>query len=528
MKEIHDFDVVVVGAGNAALVAALSACEAGARVAVLEAANRAERGGNSRFAGAIFRIPHQGMEDIKPLLCKQAFAQTNKVNLGPYTPEEYSQELLSVTQGKANPALIKVLLESGYDTCKWMKEECGVHWQLTLHKFFNEDKINSNKGKLDIPPGVGMMARGEGVGLTNDLWAAVEQRSNVTVFYDTPALDLLIDGNNVCGVQARQADSDINFYGQVVLGCGGFEANPRLRRKFLGEGWDLVVVRGTRFNTGTMLESAIAAGAQPFGHWSGAHASPQDFDAPRVGDLRVTDKMSRYSYPFGISVNVLGKRFMDEGEAHFGLTYAKTGWAIGAQPEAKAFQIFDQKSLNLLEPRYSTGKPVIADTLEELANKLDINVTNFVQTCKEYNAACNPVHEFDPMRLDGNSTNESLSPPKSNWALPLDKPPYFAYKVTVGITFTYGGIKTDTDARALDNEDRVMSGLWVIGEMQGGLFYHNYPGGAGLVKGAVFGRVAGRSAAARAREIKGTAADVQGSNGRAGKVAKTGALRSMI
>ncbi|KAH8806017.1 FAD binding domain-containing protein [Xylogone sp. PMI_703] len=495
MKDIREFDVIVVGGGNAALVAALTAHEQGVKVAVLEAADKKERGGNSRFAGAIFRIPHNGLEDIRPLLCTEALAKTSRVTMRPYTSEEYTADMMKTSKGRADPVLTKVLMDKSYETVKWMKEK-GVHWQLTLNKFFAEDKIDKNM--LDVPPSVGMMAVHEGVGLMKDLWRAVEN-TTITVFYETPACDLIMEGNKVLGVKARQANANVNFYGQVILGCGGFEANPRLRRQFLGEGWDLVVVRGTRFNQGTMLEKAIAAGAQSCGHWGGAHATPQDQDAPRVGDLKWTDKMSRYSYPFGISVNIHGKRFMDEGEEHFSLTYAKTGAAVGQQPDAKAYQIFDQKHLNLLEPRYSTGTPVVADTLEELAKKLCINVANFVQTVKEYNEACTMKYPFDPMHLDGNSTGDKLTIPKSNWADPIDQGPFVAYKVTVGITFTYGGLKTDASSQVLDNEGRPMPGLWACGEMQGGLFYHNYPGGAGLTRGAVFGRIAGKLAASRAR-----------------------------
>lgn len=153
-------------------------------------------------------------------------------------------------------------------------------------------------------------------------------------------VDILADGDTVHGVRARLRDSFVDFHGQVVLASGGFEASPRLRRQFLGEGWDLVVVRGTRFNTGRLMEKAIAAGAGDVGHFGGCHATPQDLQAPKVGDLRVTDKMSRYSYPYSVMVNTLGQRFLDEGEAHFGLTYAKTGGAIGNQPGATAYQIF--------------------------------------------------------------------------------------------------------------------------------------------------------------------------------------------
>jgi len=162
----------------------------------------------------------------------------------------------------------------------------------------------------------------------------------ITPFYGHPVIDLLINGDTVSGVRVRLRDSFLDFKGQVVLACGGFEASPRLRRQFLGEGWDLVVVRGTRFNTGRMMEKAITLGAGDTGHWGGCHATPQDLKAPKVGDLRVTDKMSRYSYPYSVMVNLEGKRFLDEGETHFGLTYAKTGGAIGRQPGATAFQIF--------------------------------------------------------------------------------------------------------------------------------------------------------------------------------------------
>ncbi|KAJ5124318.1 FAD/NAD(P)-binding domain-containing protein [Penicillium bovifimosum] len=494
--ENHSFDVIVVGGGNAALVAALSAHESGAKVAVLEAATRQERGGNSRFAGAIFRCPHGGMEDLGPLLCESAQEVAKRCTVGPYTAEKFTEDMMNTSHGRADREQMQVVIDKGYETLVWMKEQ-GVQWQLTLNKFF-DTKIQT--GVIDLPPGGALMARHEGVGLTDDLWAAVEKTS-ITVFYDCPAHDLITAGSTVQGVKTRQTDFFIDFYGQVILACGGFEASPRLRRQFLGEGWDLVVVRGSRYNTGTMLEKAIAAGAQACGHWGGCHASPQDLRAPRVGDLSITDKMSRYSYPYSIMVNLEGKRFMDEGEDHFGLTYAKTGAAIGSQPQATAYQIFDQKTLHLLEPRYSTATPIQDDTLDGLALKLGINPTIFVNTVKQFNAAAPPTAVFNPFLKDGNSTGHKLDIPKSNWALPITDGPFVAYGVTCGITFTYGGIKTDTTGRVLSNEGSPMPGLWSAGEMTGGFFYHNYPGGAGLTKGAVFGRIAGQAAAQRAKSV---------------------------
>ncbi len=363
-----DYDVVVVGGGNAALCAALSAHEAGARVLVLEAAPREERGGNSRFAGAIFRAPHTGIDGIMPLLGEEAQADLEKVRIAPYTADDFRHDMLATSDNRADRDQMEIVIRDGYATMEWMRDQ-GVHWELTLRKFFNPEALEH---VIELPGGGAIKARGEGIGLTDDLWAAVEQ-IDIEVRYDHPAHDLLIEGDTVLGVRVRAHDSFEDFGAQVILACGGFEANPALRRRYLGEGWDLVVVRGTRFNTGTMLEKAIVAGAQAYGHWGGCHSSPQDVNAPRVGDLAVTDEMSRYSYPYAIMVNVDGQRFMDEGEDIFAYTYAKTGSEIRRQPRATAFQIFDQKTIHLLEPRYRTATPIVDDTIEGLAGKLGIN-----------------------------------------------------------------------------------------------------------------------------------------------------------
>ena len=431
----HTYDVVVVGGGNAGLVAALSAHEAGAKVAILESAPPSERGGNSRFAGAIFRVVHRGKEDIEPLVypSEQNRADLARCRIGPYTWAAYEADMLRTTKGQCDRAQMEVMFRHSYETVKWMRDR-GVKWQLTLGKFFDEEAI-AKGGMFDLNAGGCLMAQNEGEGLTDDLWAAVEACNDppVDVFYSSPACDLLADGDTVTAVRTRLRDGFVDFRGQVVLACGGFEASARLRRQYLGEGWDMVVVRGTRFNTGTMLEKAIAAGAGSVGHWGGCHASPQDLGAPRVGDLSVSDRMSRYSYPYSVMVNLEGKRFMDEGENTFGLTYAKTGGAIGRQTDATAFQVFDQKTLYLLEPRYSHEKSVKweAGSFEELGQNMGVNVREFCRTMEEFNVATSPG-EFSPFRLDGLSTGQNLAIPKSNWALSLDKPPYVAYGVTCG------------------------------------------------------------------------------------------------
>jgi tricarballylate dehydrogenase len=432
--ETHHYDVIVVGGGNAGLVAALSAQEHGARVAVIDSAPKEERGGNSRFAGAIFRIVHKGLDELKPLLCEEsATNDVPRVRVGPYTREKYEADMLKTTKGLCNREQMEVVFEKGYETVMWMKEK-GVEWQLTLKKFFNEDAI---KGKVfDMIPGGALMAKGEGEGLTDNLWAAVEKcmEPKIDVFYGTPAIDLIMDGDTCLGVTARLKTGFAEFRGKVILACGGFEASSRLRRQWLGEGWDLVVVRGTRFNTGTMIEKGIAAGCGNTGHWGGCHASPQDLGAPKVGDLSVSDHMSRYSYPYSISVNLEGKRFFNEGENTFGYTYAKTGAAIGRQTDATAFQIFDQRTLDILEPRYKTARSIFkADTIQELGEKIGVDAVQFVKTVEEYNAACPPLPEkIDPFVTDGHSTGTKLAIPKTNWAYPIDQGPFVAYGVTCG------------------------------------------------------------------------------------------------
>lgn len=430
MADVRHYDVIVVGGGNAALCAALSAQEGGARVAILEAAPKELRGGNSRFASACFRVVHNGMDDIEPLIHADNKYLCKRARLAPFTKERYAQEFAETSKGHFDPTAVQVLFRHSLDTVRWMRDQ-GVRWTIALSKFFTEEQITQEV--VDINPGLCLMAEGEGVGLTNNLWAAVEDKPTIDVYYSTPACDLLSRGDIVDGVLTRQADRFVEFHGQVILGCGGFESSPRLRRQYLGEGWDLVVVRGTRFNTGTMLEKAIARGAGSAGHWGGCHAVPMDINSPVMGKLELTDKMSRYSYPFAIMVNKEGKRFMDEGKDTFELTYAATGDLIGKQTDSTAFQIFDQKSIVTLEPRYSISTPVVDDTLEGLASQLGVNVREFLKTVREFNAAVpSDGPEWDPFHKDRRSTGDKLDIPKTNWCQTLDKPPFVAYAVTCG------------------------------------------------------------------------------------------------
>ncbi|MPZ61687.1 MAG: FAD-dependent oxidoreductase [Propionibacteriales bacterium] len=483
--------VIVVGAGNAALVAALAAHEQGAKVTVLEAGTREERGGNSRFAGATFRFAHDGMDSIAPLIADESKDLLPVSTTKPYPQADFARDLMETSGRRADRALTQVLVEESYDTVRWMRDK-NVKWELATRKFIDASKLSEQEPYV-LPPGGAVRVLHEGIGLMDDLFAAVEA-TDIEVWYDSPAHSLIADGSTVTGVRVRRPHEFVDLSGSVILACGGFESNPEMRLRYLGSGWELVKVRGTRFNRGTMLEEALRAGAQSTGHWGGCHATPVAWDAPDVGDLALTDSTGRHSYPYGILVNRDGRRFLDEGERYYLHTYAKTGSAIRAQPQAWAAQIFDQKTLECLQPRYSTQQPVVADTVRELAVGLGIAPDALERTIDAFNAAVpEDSGGFDPLVEDGLAAT-GIDPPKRNWALALDAPPFVAYPVTAGITFTYGGLRIDTEARVIDNEGRPMPGLYATGEITGGFFYDNYPGGSGLMRGAVFGRRAAASA----------------------------------
>lgn len=288
----------------------------------------------------------------------------------------------------------------------------------------------------------------------------------------------------------------------VVLGCGGFEANPEWRTRYLGPGWELAKVRGTRFNVGDGLRMALDIGACPYGNWSGCHATGWDRYAPEFGDLNVGDQFEKHSYIFGLLINAEGKRFVDEGLDFHSFTYAKYGAEVLKQPGQFAWQVFDSKVKHLLRPEYRVRQvtKVTANTLEELAQKLEgVDAEGFLSTVRAFNAAVRTDIPFNHIIKDGRGT-QGIEPPKSNWANPLDTPPFEAYATTCGITFTFGGLRIDRESgQVLDLNLHRIPGLYACGEMVGGLFYFNYASGTGLVSGAVFGRIAGAGAGKAAK-----------------------------
>ncbi len=483
-------DVVVVGAGNAALSAALSARERGADVLVLERAPEDERGGNSRFTAGIIRTVFNGVDDLEKLFELNAEDKA-KSDFGTYPKEKFFDDLGEITNYRTNPDLAELLVTRSYETIRWLKEK-GVKLQPS----YGRQAFNVN-GTFKFWGGLAVETWGGGPGLVDNLFEAAK-RDGIKVLYEARGIKLIHDDDGIHGVLVKHKGVSKEVRAKaVILACGGFEANAEMRTKYLGPGWDMAAVRGTRFNTGDGITMALEAGASPYGNWSGCHAVAWDKNAPEFGDLAVGDGFQKHCYPWGMIVNANGERFVDEG-AHFrNYTYAKYGKEILNQPGQYAFQIFDKKIIPALRDEYRIREitKYSANTIEELAHKMEgVDAPRLIKTIKEFNAAVRKDIPYNPAILDGRRT-EGLKIDKTNWANPLDEAPFEAYAVGCGITFTFGGVRVNTDAQVINTDGLPMKGLYAAGEMVGGLFYFNYPGGSGLTSGAVFGRIAGDSAA---------------------------------
>jgi tricarballylate dehydrogenase len=490
-------DVVVVGGGNAAFCAALSAAERGVRVLVLERAHEDEAGGNSRFTAGAIRCVYDGVDDLRAIMPDLTDEEVKNTDFGTYPEEKFFDDMARVTEYRADPELVETLVKQSRETMRWMRAK-GVRFQpIYGRQAFKVD------GKFKFWGGLTVEAWGGGPGLVAALTDSA-QRNGITVAYGARAQSLIHDDEGVKGVRVRQDGRTREVKAKaVVLAAGGFQANAEWRTRYLGPGWDLAKVRGTRFNTGDGIRMALEAGAMPTGNWSGCHAVGWDRNAPEFGDLDVGDNFQKHSYPFGIMINANGERFVDEGADFRNYTYAKYGRVILAQPGQFAWQVFDKKVLHLLRDEYRIKRvtKVSANTLEELVQKLDdVNPARALETIKAYNASIRKDVPFNPNVKDGRST-VGLPVPKSNWANTIEEAPFEAYAVTCGITFTFGGVRINPSAQVIDTEGQPMPGLFAAGEMVGGVFYFNYPGGTGLMNGAVFGRIAGASAGERARGI---------------------------
>ena len=484
--------VVVVGAGNAALCAALSAREHGADVLVLERATRPLRGGNTAFTAGAMRVAYDGVDDLRRLMPDLTEEEIRTTDFGSYPAGTFLDDLARVTEYRTDPDLAGTLVDQSLPTLLWMAEQ-GVRFvPIYGRQAFKVD------GRFTFWGGLTVEASGGGPGLVDALSRAAEC-AGVRTEYGARVLDLVRDDAAVRGVVVRQdgrtreepADA-------VVLASGGFQANAEMRARYLGPGWDLAKVRGTMYNTGDGILMALRAGASPVGNWSGCHAVGWERNAPEFGDLKVGDHFQKHSYPWGVMVNADGRRFVDEGADFRNYTYAKYGRVILAQPGQFAWQVFDQKVTHLLRDEYRIKQVTKAtgQTLEQLAERMDgVDPRGFLAEIETYNAAVDTGTPFNPNVKDGRATR-GLAVDKTNWANTVDEGPFEAYAVTCGITFTFGGLRIDpASAQVIDTDMQRMHGLYAAGELVGGVFYFNYPGGTGLTNGSVFGRLAGASAA---------------------------------
>jgi tricarballylate dehydrogenase len=490
VKKTLNCDILIVGGGNAGLVAAIEAKNSGADVLLIEKAPKKARGGNSRVSGGLFRIAANGTKDYEPLL-KGTKLPKGEIEIEPYSRDDFYNKVVRLSEGLADRRFTEIFVNESYEVVRWMKDQ-GLEWDLYISA---GGMVKLDGGRLLWPAGMNVLrSLGAGEGLVEMLYGIVEKRG-IPVLYETAARSLITNADaKVCGAVAKGPDGFIRINAKsIILSCGGFQADPAWRRRYLGEKWDLVKLRGTRYDTGEGIQMAIDIGAQPAGHWGGCHASIVSEDSPMIEAASAGSE--RYSYNYSIMVNRDAKRFVDEGEDAVNFTYAKFGKEILKQPGGVAFQIYDSKVFDCFKLEYQNAAKVESQSLEELGEELDINVEQFLATVKEFNEAVVDEKPFVMHRLDGRRTRR-LNIDKTNWAQKIDTPPYRAYAVVCGLTMTYGGLKTNERAQVIDNADSPVKGLYAVGEITGGFFYHNYPAGTGLVRGAIMARIAAADAVA--------------------------------
>jgi tricarballylate dehydrogenase len=484
MASAQTCDVIVIGGGSAAHEAAVAARYHGAqRVIMLEKAPPSQSGGNARFSGTGFRFAFepQEIQEIVGL----TDAEYARLRIRPYTAGDFLGDLKRVTRNRIDLELAELLVGESNEAIRWSRE-VGLRWELM-------PGIEKD-GLRYFSPGIPIHPLNLGDGMTNGLsqlvqWGRIaEGYGGIELRHNSKVTGFLGDESGVTGVRVLGPDGGYELKAPATIACsGGFQANPEMRARYLGPNADVMKTRGSRHNTGEVLQLMLALGAAPAGNWQGAHASPIDAGATEVES---GDKVNRYGYCWGITVNALGQRFIDEGEAEISYTYAKTGWAVLREPGGVGYQLGDAKH----PMTYMPDEPLFADSLAELAALISVDPVLLTGTVEQYNAAIDTSVPYDPTVRDGRHT-VGLTPDKTNWALSLDTPPYFAIPVTGGITFTFGGVKVDASAQVVATGGRPIPGLYASGDVVG-LFFHNYASMTGQTRNLVFSR---RAAAAATR-----------------------------
>lgn len=458
-----NYDLVVIGGGNAGLCAAITAAEAGVSVLILEAAPESYRGGNSRHTRN-FRCMHQG--PLGPLA-------------GDYPEEEYLSDLLEVTEGETDDHLARLAIRASEDCLPWM-EAHGVRFQPALSGTLSLSRTNA-------------FFLGGGKALVNAYYRTARSLG-VDVLYNAKATHLELSGRRISGVEFEYVKELFSLTPKsVVVASGGFQADLEWLARAWGPAAGNFLVRGTPYNRGEVLANLIGQGIETIGDPTQCHAVAIDGRAPRF-DGGIVTRLD--CIPFSIVVNRDGQRFYDEGEELWPKRYAIWGRLVAKQPDQIGHVIFDSKSIDLFMP--SAFPPLQAQSLESLAAMLDLPKEALLDTVNRFNAACGDDRMFDPATLDGIATR-GIDPPKSNWARPISTPPFYSCPLRTGVTFTYLGLKIDGSAQCSNREGKIQN-LWAAGEtMAGSILGRGYLAGFGMTIGTVFGRIAGREAAAHAR-----------------------------
>ncbi len=457
------FDVLIIGGGNAALCAAISARRTGASVLVLEGAPKFYRGGNTRHT--------------RNMRCAHDTATQHLT--GPYTEDEFWNDLKLVTQGHTDEELARFMIAQSKEMLGWIGEQ-GVRFQPSLGGTLSLGRTNS-------------FFLGGGRAMLNALYLTAEALG-VEVVYDAEVIGLDIGDGVFLSAQARIDGQAVTVRaGALIAAAGGFEANIEWLKQYWGAAADNFLIRGTPYNRGTILRMLLDHGVQEVGDPTQCHAVAIDARSPRF-DGGIITRLD--CVVFGVVLNKHAERFYDEGEDFWPKRYAIWGRLIAGQPDQIAYIVFDAKSLNAFMP--SLYPPITAPTVRELASKLELDPDRMDATILSFNSAVIPG-SFDHTILDDCRT-EGLTPPKTHWARPLDTPPYYAYPVRPGITFTYLGTRVNRDARMIMSNGRPSANMFAAGEiMAGNVLGRGYAAGIGMTIGSVFGRVAGRTAAMTVR-----------------------------
>jgi len=457
------YDVLVIGGGNAALCAAISARRTGASVLVLEGAPKFYRGGNTRHTRNM-RCAHDAATDILT---------------GPYPEQEFWEDLLRVTGGETDEELARLMIRESKDILNWIVEQ-GVRWQPSLGGTLSLGRTNS-------------FFLGGGRAMLNALYLTAEELG-VDILYDAEVRDLdIVDGMFLSASLKHDGEHLTARAATLVAAAGGFEANIEWLKQYWGEAADNFLIRGTPYNRGSILKMLLAKGVQEIGDPTQCHAVAIDARAPKFDGGIIT---RHDSVVFGIVVNKHAQRFYDEGEDIWPKRYAIWGRLVAAQPDQIAYIIFDSSVVTSFMP--TLFPPIAGGTVGELASKLQLDPAALEKTVADFNAAVR-LGTFDHTILDDCRT-EGLTPAKTHWARRIETPPYLAYPVRPGITFTYLGTRVNREARMLMKDGKPSANMFAAGEiMAGNVLGKGYAAGIGMTIGSVFGRIAGREAAKNAK-----------------------------